>query len=63
MINNGFKRIKEDISGITGGAQEMTLVDTILLGLVMLLGEEGKDYIVLERELEEWLIVGYLRRN
>jgi len=41
----------------------MTIADTILLGLVMLLGEEGKHYIVLERELEEWMIVGYLRRN
>lgn len=41
----------------------MTLVDTILTGLVMLLGEEGKDYLILERDLDEWKLVGYLRRN
>jgi len=38
----------------------MTLTDTILLGL---LGEEGKHYVIFERDIDEWKIVGYLRRN
>ena len=58
-----LRGLKKFIVRITRVAQEMTIADTILLGLVMLLGEEGKHYIVLERELEEWMIVGYLRRN
>ena len=41
----------------------MTLVDTILFGLVMLLGEEGKHYVIFERDLDEWTIVCWLRRN
>ena len=41
----------------------MTLTDTILLGLVMLLGEEGKHYVIFERDIDEWSLVGYLRRN
>jgi len=31
--------------------------------LVSLLGKEDKDYIVFERDLDEWKIVGWLRRN
>lgn len=41
----------------------MNLVDTILTGLVMLLGTEGEHYLILERDLDEWRRVGYLRRN
>jgi len=55
--------IKKVISGITGEAKEMTIVDTILIALVMLKGTEGVDYVMLERDLDEWEIVGWLRRN
>jgi len=41
----------------------MNLVDTILTGVVMLLGIEGVHYVILERDLDKWKIVGYLRRN
>ena len=41
----------------------MNLVDTVLTGLVMLLGTEGVHYVILERDLDEWERVGYLRRN
>lgn len=41
----------------------MNLVDTILIGFVMLLGTEDVDYLVLDRDLDEWAIVGYLHRN
>ena len=41
----------------------MNLVETILTGIVMLLGTEDRDYIIFERDLDEWKIVGYLRRN
>jgi len=41
----------------------MTLIDTILTGLVVLLGTEDIDYVILERDLDEWKIVGDLRKN
>jgi len=41
----------------------MTLLDTILIGLSMLLGTEGVDYLIFERDPEEWERVGWLRRN
>jgi len=41
----------------------MTLTDTILTALCMLLGTEGGHYVIFERDLDEWKIVGYLRRN
>ena len=41
----------------------MTLADTILTAVVMLLGKEGKHYIIFERDLDEWKLVGWLRRN
>jgi len=41
----------------------MTVVDTILIALTMLLGTEDVDYVIFERDLDEWKIVGYLRRN
>ena len=41
----------------------MTLVDTILTGIVMLLGTKGVHYVYFERNMDEWMIVGYLRRN
>lgn len=41
----------------------MTLIDTILTALVMLKGTEDIDYVILERDLDEWKIVGDLRKN
>lgn len=41
----------------------MTGIETILNCLVMLLGEEGKDYVSLERDIDEWSIVAWLHRN
>jgi len=41
----------------------MTLIDTILIALVMLKGIEGIDYVIFERDLDEWKNVGWLRRN
>lgn len=41
----------------------MTLIDTILTAVVMLLGTEDVDYVILERELDEWKIISWLRRN
>ena len=41
----------------------MTIVDTILTGLVMLLGTEDIDYLIFERDQEEWQIVSWLHRN
>ena len=41
----------------------MTLVDTILIALVMLRGTEGVHYVIFERDLDEWKVVGDQRRN
>ena len=41
----------------------MNLDDTILIALVMLKGTEDIDYVILERDLDEWKIVGDLRKN
>jgi len=41
----------------------MTIVDTVLTALVMLLGTEDEDYLIFEKDLDEWRIVGWLRRN
>jgi len=41
----------------------MNFVDTYFTGLVMLLGTEGEHYVIFERDLDEWKIVGWLRRN
>ena len=41
----------------------MTIVDTILTGLVMLKGTEGVHYVIFERDLDEWKVVGDQRRN
>lgn len=43
--------------------EEMTIVETVLIALVMLKGTEDIDYVILERDLDEWKIVGDLRRN
>lgn len=42
---------------------KMTIVDTVLTALVMLLGTEGVDYLIFKMDPDEWKIVGYLRRN
>lgn len=41
----------------------MTAVDTILTALVMLLGTEDIDYLIFERDMEEWQEVSWLHRN
>ena len=41
----------------------MTGTETTLTCLVMLLGTEGVHYVVFERDLDEWKIVGWLNRN
>ena len=41
----------------------MTLTDTILTALVMLRGTEGVHYVIFERDLDEWKVVGDQRRN
>jgi len=63
LIINGIKGIKKVLCGITKEDKEMTIVDTVLTALVMLLGTEDEDYLILERDLDEWRIVGWLRRN
>lgn len=41
----------------------LSVADTVLVTLVMLLGTEGIDYLIFERDLDEWKIVSWLRRN
>jgi len=41
----------------------MTIVDTILIAVVMLLGDEGVHYVMLERDPDGWKVVGDQRRN
>jgi len=41
----------------------MNIVDTVLTAVVMLLGTEDVDYLIFERDLDEWKEVGWLRRN
>ena len=41
----------------------MTLIDTILTGLIVLLGTEDIDYLIFERDPEEWEVVSWLHRN
>lgn len=41
----------------------MTLLDTILIGLSMLLGTEDIDYFIFKRDPEEWERVSWLHRN
>jgi hypothetical protein len=41
----------------------MTTADTILIAIIMLLGEENVDYIVHKRSAEEWHLVKWIHRN
>ena len=41
----------------------MTTINIILTALVMLLGTEGVDYLIFERDIEEWELVSWLHRN
>lgn len=41
----------------------MTLTETILTGMVMLLGKEDVHYLILEKDLDEWNLVGWIHRN
>lgn len=36
----------------------MTILETLLTGLVMLLGAEDVDYLIFEKDIDEWKIVG-----
>ena len=58
-----MKGDKEAFRGTTSEDKEMTVIDTILTGIVMLLGTEDIDYLIFERDLDEWKRVGWLRRN
>ena len=39
------------------------LVDLVFTALVVLLGEEGRDYLTHRRGAEEWLLIQWLNRN
>ena len=41
----------------------VTLVDLISMAIIVLLGQEGRDYLVHRREPKEWLLIQWLRRN
>jgi len=41
----------------------MNTTDTILTAIVMLLGTEDEDYLIFERDSEEWKVVSWLHRN
>jgi len=41
----------------------MGVVETILTALVTLLGTEDVDYLIFERDLEEWQLVSWIHRN
>ena len=41
----------------------MSALDVILTGLVMLLGSEGEEYVVFERDGDEWELVSWVHRN
>jgi len=41
----------------------MTLADLIFVTFTVLLGQEGRDYLVHRREPKEWLLIQWLRRN
>jgi hypothetical protein len=41
----------------------MTTADTVLIALIMLLGEENTDYIIHKRYAEEWRLVEFIHRN
>jgi len=40
-----------------------SVISTILIALIMLLGTEGDDYLIFERAVEEWQVVDWLHRN
>jgi hypothetical protein len=42
---------------------DINLVDLIFLGLIMLLGEEDKDYLNHYRPAEEWALISWIHRN
>jgi len=41
----------------------MKLTDLIFTTLILLLGEEGTDYIYHSRDIEEWRLIGWIHRN
>ena len=42
---------------------KMPLADLILMALVLLLGEEGADYLTFRRDVEAWELLGWIHRN
>jgi len=41
----------------------MTSFDTIFIALIMLLGIEGKHYLIFERDIDEWSVLARMHRN
>lgn len=41
----------------------LSVIDTIFIALVMLRGTEDVDYLIFEKDLDVWKVVGWLRRN
>jgi len=41
----------------------VTLVDLISMAIIVLLGQEGRDYLVHRRDEEEWTLWQWLNRN
>jgi hypothetical protein len=42
---------------------KIPLADLVITALALLLGEEGRDYLTLRRDLEAWELLGWIRRN
>ncbi len=42
---------------------KIPLADLVTMALALLLGEEGQDYLTLWRDMEEWELMGWIRRN
>jgi len=42
---------------------KIPLARLMLTALVLLLGEEGWDYLILRRDMEAWELMGWIRRN
>jgi len=41
----------------------MTLVDLISTAIIVLLGQEGRDYLTHQRGAEEWILIQWIHRN
>lgn len=45
------------------GKMPLSVIDTVLTALIMLLGTEDVDYLIFERDMDEWQAVSWLHRN